>query len=200
MLTRHVCFIHCSCLGLFCSKTSWACRTMSQDLIEAAEPWRQNEFSKKDFKNELWLKLVPFIQDSEVLQTTEAVVKSGSKSSTQKSTASSSSMPWTPDAMTKHIADIMDRSTDDLVVTAEKYVDEALVPLFIVGQCQEDVVEYYNRSSWQKGTTEPCCSLFVLLVLIACESKAKVKACRVRCKLVKPHCQSGFVCVTRLES
>ena len=126
MLTRHVCFIHLSCLVFFCSKTSWACRTMSQDLIEAAEPWRQNEFSKKDLKNELWLKLVPFIQNSEVLQTTESVVKSGSKASTQKSTASSSSMPWNPDDMSQHIADILDKRTDDIIVAAEKYVDETL--------------------------------------------------------------------------
>ena len=161
--------IHPSIMSWFflCSKTSWACRTMSQDLIEAAEPRRQNEFSKKDLKNELWLKLVPFIKDSEVLQTTEAVVNPGSKSSTQKSTASSSSMPWTPDSMTIYSADIMDKSTDDLVVTAEKYVDETLVPLFIDGVIDQDVIEYYKRSCWQQGTTEPCCS-FLFLACVHC--------------------------------
>ena len=160
--------LHPSIVSLaFVSKTSWACLTMSQDLIEAAEPWRQNEFSKKDLKNELWLKLVPFIQNSEALQTTESVVKSGSKASTQKSTASSSSMPWNPDDMSQHIADILDKSTDDIIVAAEKYVDETLVPLFIAGEYQEEVVEDDNRYSWQKTTTEPCRSFFVL-ACVAC--------------------------------
>ena len=55
-----------------------------------------------------------------------------------------------------YVAGMLDKSPNDLVVTAEKYVDETLVPLFIAGQCQEDVVEDYNRRSWQQGTTEPC--------------------------------------------
>ena len=147
---------------------------MLQDLCEAAEPWRQNEFSKKDFKNELWIKLVPFIQQSEILQTTDVVVISGSKSSTQKSATSSSSFPWTPDPITKHIAAIMEKSTDDLIVTAEKYVDETLVPLFIAGQCQEDVVEDYNRNHWQQATTEPC---------FCCPLLACVEALRELCEL-----------------
>ena len=188
-----MCFILFSCLAFVCNKTNCACLTMLQDLCEAAEPWRHNEFSKKDFKNELWIKLVPFIQQSEILQTTDVVVIPGSKSSTQKSASSSSSFPWTPDPITKHIAAIMEKSTDDLIVTAEKYVDETLVPLFIAGQCQEDVVEYYNRNHWQQATTEPCFCCPLLACVEPCESFANFQAWRVTCKLVKPNCQSGFV-------
>ena len=36
---------------------------MSQDLIEAAEPWRQNEFSKKDLKKRAVAKACPFYSE-----------------------------------------------------------------------------------------------------------------------------------------
>ena len=40
-----------------------------------------------------------------------------------------------------YVAGVLDKDVNDLVVTAEKYVDEALVPLFIDGVIDQDVIE-----------------------------------------------------------
>ena len=66
-----------------------------------------------------------------------------------------------------YVAGVLDKDVNDLVVTAEKYVDETLVPLFIDGVIDQDVIEDYKRSCWQQGATEPCCS-FLFLACVHC--------------------------------
>ena len=66
-----------------------------------------------------------------------------------------------------YVAGVLDKDVNDLVVTAEKYVDETFVPLFIDGVIDQDVIEDYKRSCWQQGTTEPCCS-FLFLACVHC--------------------------------
>ena len=152
--------VHCSAFVMYV-----------QELVDLAEPLRQNEVSKSVLKQILWTRLLDVVRQLPESTQTTAIPDAAST----KKKAKEQKQPWEPDDIWKFIS-LVHPGASEMQIEAEQVVEEHCVKFFADLEGDLDPVLMRRQNQWHVAIKDH-------LIWIVC-----VLACRFACPR---HCKQN---------